>query len=237
MLSRRLGLSWKLKSGYTINISSYSDWCVYNDLFVNGEYDMAIEETLSDRITGSVVNIVDLGANVGFFTLRFMDLLCRHSIFKGKAQFWMVEASHDLVKLLNNKFHSLESDKLKFNIVEGLVGNKSGGADFNIHKDSLKSSVFDILGHRKNNIEYLNLEKYLKDIEYIDLLKCDVEGSEFDFIDCYGKFLEKINHLAIEFHAEYGSVSDAKQKLKNIGFENNRCLHDAGSQQTYYFSR
>lgn len=46
-LSRRMGLSWNLKSGYTIDISSYSDWCVYNDLFVDREYDLAIEKTLS----------------------------------------------------------------------------------------------------------------------------------------------------------------------------------------------
>lgn len=235
--SRRMGLTWKLNSGYTIDISSYSDWCVYNDLFVNGEYDIAIEETLSDNLNKTQINIVDLGANVGFFTLRFLDLLYHHSAFHGNAQFWLVEASNDLVLLLNNKFHSLNSDHLKFNIINGLVGNKTGAANLHLNKDSLKNSVFNDLKHRKNYIEYLNLESFFSEVAHIDLLKCDVEGSEFDFLNSYEQFFKKISHLAIEFHAEHGSVSASVQKLEKIGFKKTRCLHDGGSQQTYYFSR
>ncbi len=232
-----MGLSWKLKSGYTIDISTYSDWCVYNDLFVNGEYDLAIEETLTANLNKSQINIVDLGANVGFFTLRFLDFLYRQSIFHGKAQFWLVEASNDLVQTLNSKFHALESEHLAFNIVKGLVGNKTGGANFYLHKDSLKSSALIKLKHQNNYIEYLNLESVFNDVAHIDLLKCDVEGSEFDFLNSYEKFLGKISHLAIEFHSEHGSVVEAIHKLEKVGLKNNYCLHDAGLQQTYYFSR
>ncbi len=232
-----MGLSWKLKSGYTVDISSYSDWCVYNDLFVNGEYDLAIHKTLSASLSKPIINIVDLGANVGFFTLRFLDLLHRQSKFHRKVQFWLVEASNDLVQTLNSKFHVLESDHLAFNIVSGLVGNKTGGANFHLHKDSLKNSVFNKLKHMNNFIEYINLESVFNEVAQIDLLKCDVEGSEFDFLNSYVEFLGKISHLAIEFHSEHGSVVEAIHKLEKVGFKNSHCLHDAGSQQTYYFSR
>ena len=232
-----MGLSWNLKSGYTIDISSYSDWCVYNDLFVDREYDLAIEKTLSGISNKSQLNVVDLGANVGYFPLRFLDLLYRDSTYHGNVQFWLVEASNDLVQHLNIKFHALESEHLAFNIVKGLVGNKTGGANFYLHKDSLKSSALTKLKHQNNYIEYLNLESVFNDVAHIDLLKCDVEGSEFDFLNSYEKLLGKISHLAIEFHSEHGSVVEAIHKLEKVGFKNNHCLHDAGPQQTYYFSR
>src|SRR5687768_2408116 len=71
-----LNLRRTLCSGIEIDLQSFADWCVYNDIFVEGEYDSAINDSLKSR-TSQNFRVVDLGANVGFFTLRVLDRLRR----------------------------------------------------------------------------------------------------------------------------------------------------------------
>ena len=71
-------LSWKTKSGIQIQVKSPVDWTLYNDIFVDLEYDKAIVKALNKKDT----EILDLGANVGFFILRIMSLAKRNDKVK-----------------------------------------------------------------------------------------------------------------------------------------------------------
>lgn len=62
----RMRLDWRMPSGIPLQIRSYGDWCIYNEVFVNGEYDEAISELLRSTSSGRL-RILDLGANTGFF--------------------------------------------------------------------------------------------------------------------------------------------------------------------------
>src|SRR5947209_12492122 len=67
----RLNPSWRLKSGITIRVLSYNDWMIYNDIFVEAEYDRPIGDLIdAARDATKPVQVLDLGGNVGFFTLR-----------------------------------------------------------------------------------------------------------------------------------------------------------------------
>src|SRR5580704_18272210 len=76
-VSRMKGICWKvlspvvnLDSGIQVVMQGRSDWDVFAEIFVNREYDTAILEALSASPADSPIWILDLGANVGYFSLR-----------------------------------------------------------------------------------------------------------------------------------------------------------------------
>src|SRR5262245_3500425 len=76
LLFQWLDLRWTLTSGVRLRVTGYGDWLTYNEIFVRGEYDQALCLALDARPEPTApVHIVDLGSNVGFFTLRAVDAL------------------------------------------------------------------------------------------------------------------------------------------------------------------
>ena len=57
----RLNPSWRLNSGVTVRVLNYNDWMIYNDIFVEGEYDAAINhfagrnEPIRQRLRTSLI--------------------------------------------------------------------------------------------------------------------------------------------------------------------------------------
>ena len=66
---------WTLPSGLKVTIASWAEWVTYNDIFVDGEYDVPIHHAVQHAGAGDVV--LDVGGNVGYFALRFADLWTR----------------------------------------------------------------------------------------------------------------------------------------------------------------
>src|SRR5690348_10322962 len=62
-------------AGLKIKVSSKSDWTVFNEIFVERFYDRAISQVLSQAPTDRVLRVFDLGANVGYFSIRFSQLV------------------------------------------------------------------------------------------------------------------------------------------------------------------
>ncbi len=58
----------------TATVRSDSDWGVANEIFVHGDYDRAILQAIRPDGQVEPLRILDLGANVGFFSLRCIDL-------------------------------------------------------------------------------------------------------------------------------------------------------------------
>ena len=63
------------RSGLPVTLSSLSDWDIFSELWVSGEYDEPILLALNAGPENQPVRIVDLGrANVGLFSLRCMEI-------------------------------------------------------------------------------------------------------------------------------------------------------------------
>src|ERR1700683_4924652 len=65
-----LQLEYTLQSGIVLKVASKGEWWTYNDIFVNHEYDFSIQEALKSHSPVHPFTILDLGANVGYFSLR-----------------------------------------------------------------------------------------------------------------------------------------------------------------------
>src|ERR1700730_457170 len=92
-LYKLLDLEHTLDSGLTVKVASKGEWWTYNDIFVNGEYDVPIQSALGAASSGRPFVVLDLGANVGYFALRVLDLIRRRHLDGILPDITMVEGS------------------------------------------------------------------------------------------------------------------------------------------------
>src|SRR5947209_3116646 len=155
-LWKALKLECTLRSGIRVAVISHPDWVIYNEVIVNGEYDAVIRETIDKASADSRLQVVDLGANVGYFSFRFADIYLHHAINDG---------------------------------------------------------------------------------ERIDLLKCDIEGAEFDLIDNYGAVLRNVDAAVLEFHYYGRDVDRARAQLRALGFKPPEVLSAVAPCSVEFFRR
>jgi len=87
-----LDLGCSFKTGATVKIRSHSDWILFGDVFVDGEYDEAIVKALACVSAQQPLSCLDIGANSGFFIFRAIDLAHRLG-FGGDVRFVAFEGS------------------------------------------------------------------------------------------------------------------------------------------------
>jgi hypothetical protein len=89
---RNLDLNWTLRSGLSVAVESQAEWVIYNDIYVDGEYDLAIQKALLSFQEKEDFLLLDIGANVGFFSLKVIDLILINNP-KAKIQSTLIEGS------------------------------------------------------------------------------------------------------------------------------------------------
>jgi FkbM family methyltransferase len=78
--------------------------------------------------------------------------------------------------------------------------------------------------------EYISEAAFLAEfnIDRIDFLKCDIEGSEFFLLDPQSKILSMTRNLAIEIHSAGGSIARFLDCVKSAGFQVGSVIEDGG---------
>jgi len=233
-------LDWTLRSGVRVIIRSYADWCSFNEVFANDEYTVPIRESIASA--ARPLRVLDLGANFGYFTLKLADAYGQERN-TGDLCVWMVEASPAVCAELRRRIE-LSRAKMQWSVINGLVGKRTGTARLNYaHEDN--QNFVDASGQRDlwaraggaEDISYVDLARLVDDAPSVDLIKCDIEGSEFDFIRSYPDLLGKAARLVIEFHSAFGDVAEAVDRLKNAGFGRPVVLREDAKTPVIYLSR
>lgn len=173
------------------------------------------EHTFFDDLLREEINIIDLGACKGEFTLE-MDTL-----YKIKKSI-LVEANPTNFKqlpikqnyiLYNNVISNLEN--LEVDFFEDPKSPYNGSMIFN---------YFNGINHK---IKTITLQKILEDnlIDYIDILKIDIEGSEYDLLENINENILSITkQITVEFHDFVNPqlktrTSEIIKKIENFGFK------------------
>ena len=126
-LWRRHGLTWQLPSGLHARVESLSDWVVYNEIFVDRVYDTAIEQALGGVPPDRPLRVLDLGAHVGYFSLRVADLVRLRP--GARAAIVMVEAHPDTFEALTARWRVQPlDDRTEARLVRGVAGVREGRA-------------------------------------------------------------------------------------------------------------
>jgi FkbM family methyltransferase len=232
----RLNPSWQLRSGITIRVLNYNDWMIYNDIFVDGEYDPPIEQLLEATSgTPAGARVLDLGGNVGFFTLRVADVFLRHD--RTEFEVVMVEGSPSTFAELNQRLGA--NEKLlqgRVRSVNGLAGEPSGEAVIAEAPSHGENSILTPARGGKR-VSFVDLNELVRSWDSINLLKCDIEGAEELFLGSYPDLLRKTERAVFEFHHDLCDIPLCRRRLAEAGLTQAKTLREFGHCSVEFFSR
>jgi len=217
-LYSRLNLEHTLNSGLTLKVASKGEWWAYNEIFVNGEYDVPIQTALEASSAKPFV-VLDLGANVGYFAFRVFDLIAQQHLDHILPDITMVEGSPETFTKLEERVQSQRLAAASVRMVNGLVGERTGSALIRESAVHVKASIIDVPAGGGVNVAFVDVNTLMKDKAEIDLLKCDIEGAELIFLENYGDLLRKVRYAVFELHHTLCDTQKCLDILKGLGFQ------------------
>jgi FkbM family methyltransferase len=222
---RQLALEWRTRSGILLSIKNVADWDTYNEVFVEGEYDFGIDRALAAPPVGRPLTVLDLGANVGFFCLRFADRAARRS---QPPEFTavLVEGSPLNFAELRERIAANPPMAERTRLIHGLAGARSGIA---VMVEAEYHALNSIVAHRDTpgtEVPFVDLELALAGVDEVDLLKCDIQGAEESFIETYQPLLEKVRVAVFELHHELCDTTRCRALLQAAGLVHRQTLSE-----------
>lgn len=215
-LYNALDLEHTLGSGLTVRVASKGEWWAYNEVFVNGEYDVPIQAALAAS-SGRPFVVLDLGANVGYFTFRVFDLIRQQHLDRILPDITMVEGSPETFGKLEERVRSQQLAS-SVRTLNGLVGERTGSTLIRQSAVHVKNSIVDVPAGGGVNVAFVDLDTLMQDKVQIDLLKCDIEGAELLFIENYSDLLRKVRYAVFELHHHLCDSEKCLSKLQSLGF-------------------
>jgi FkbM family methyltransferase len=186
-----------------------SDFFVFQEIFEGGEYRPIERWNLP---ANSVV--VDLGGNVGLASAYFKAHL-------PGARIVVVEPDHEnCTSISRTCVEMINSGTM--DVVEAFASASDGFAaiDRNARSWAFKMMPLETHQHGNEPISCVSIPTLMRrhGLGQIDLLKCDIEGSEADLFTRCGEWIEHVNHLVVETHAPYHN-RDLLGHLNAVGWE------------------
>jgi FkbM family methyltransferase len=218
-LYRALALEHTLRSGLVVKIASKGEWWTYNDIFVDGEYDVPILTAFKNRSSSRPFVVLDLGANVGYFGLRVVDLIGEQGSGPANADITMVEGSPKTYLELEKRVRSQSRLAESVSMIHGLVGQREGSAVIRESALHVKSTIMAGSALGGTRVDFVDLECLMEDKSEIDLLKCDIEGSELLFIQTYAALLCRTKRVVIELHHDQCDTKECVRLMEGLGFQ------------------
>jgi FkbM family methyltransferase len=236
-ISEKQDFSWTVKSGLKVQVASNSDWVIYNDIFVDGEYDLTIKEALQSARNDRSITVLDLGANVGFFTLRFLDLLRQSDKRDLGCRITLVEGSPTVARELRRRLLGDNGLEDEVKIIHGLVGERTGVARISERDFHAMNSMYFDQNAETVSVGFVNLDTLFRPDEVIDLLKCDIEGAELRFIENYAELLKRSRTAVFELHHDKCDTERCMRILRDLGFTDQRVLRITPTFSVCHFAR
>lgn len=237
LIPKKVAQDWTLKSGIRIKVASSSDWVIYNDIFVDQEYDLPILKTLRSAPSDRSLYVLDIGANVGFFTLRFLHLLRQRESLPFNPQITLVEGSPTVASELRERLLFENNLVAQVRIVHGLVGERFGSARISKNDFHAANSMFFDKTADYVNVNFVNLDMLFEADDVIDLLKCDIEGAELLFVENYPELLRRCSRLVFELHHDRCDTQKCARILADLGFINQTTLRETPTFSVCHFSK
>ena len=183
----------------------------FSEIFIQQEY-------LDFIPTEPLTTILDLGAHYGYFSLWLQSKRPQDEINS-----IMVEPSQRCQRSLEKlaQYPKLEN---RFQYLQAAVGNPEHENTRFFDRPFMGGSLFGSSStDHTYNVKTLDLSEK-KDFQEksFDLVKCDLEGAEWNFIIHYSTLLKKSKFLVMEWHSWHpggGGFQQIENQLINYGFE------------------
>lgn len=179
--------------------------------------------------------ILDFGANIG----EVSD----HIYNKYKCNIYAYEPNVACYNYMKKRF--INNDKIKiFNLA---VSNYSGNSFLYFHKDAaannderfiqgatLRKEKDNISENKKIEVKAINISEILNSFKKIDLIKIDIEGSEYSILPELIKNRNKINIVLCEMHGNpNGKKINGQHKNKNFTNDYNNIIFELKKEGLY----
>jgi len=176
------------------------------DVLLNREYEYIPEFEL---LNYKGKRVVDVGAHVGLFSLVASTFAKEViSIEPHPLNFKLLEIN----KIINNAENIIPLNKALWSEKTNLELHE--GAHTGSH------SILQNYPSKKYLVQSMTLEEIIDEFGRIDLLKMDIEGSEFEiFRKLDANILREIKHLCMEIHLQKGDISWIINFLTSNGFK------------------
>jgi FkbM family methyltransferase len=160
--------------------------------------------------------VVDLGAHCGHFAV-LLHLLLLEKFRSDSAKYFLVEPAPKLVETIRQTLDEtgLTAQSL---VLQGLVGKRNGHATFSAPSNNWLAGAVTTETSRASGdtFPYLDLDAVL-DTGPIDVLKVDVEGSEYELVDTYPNLFERARIVTMELHGEKQKRTGIENRLAALG--------------------
>lgn len=196
----------KLPDAVHLRVSN-SDFAVFEEIFDRDEYGPVRQWNLPHD-----ARIIDLGANIGLASLYFSVLLPGASVVA-------VEPDKANCRLMRrNCKRLLHANRLK--ICQAFIAAQDGTAGIDRNQMSWSFHKVDTVQAHHEVVPCVSMPHVLAEsgFDRVDLLKCDIEGSERELFEHCAPWIGRVKHLVVETHSPYQNV-DLYRDLRAAGWE------------------
>jgi len=206
-INKRAEMSFKINFGgqtFKLFLGSGSDIAVLKEIFIDQEYNTDVKD-------GEI--ILDIGSNIGLASIYFKLKYPRAKIFA-------FEPAPDTFEVLKKNSEQFSDIKI-FNFA---LGDIDGAREF---YSSDKSSMSGSLIHRPSNqikipVAIKKLDSVIRElnVDHIDIVKFDIEGSEYSLLKDFKNF-SKCKFFIGEIHLDLLSqkIEDFRRLFADNGFD------------------
>jgi FkbM family methyltransferase len=159
--------------------------------------------------------VLDLGANVGLFTL----IAAKKLVPEG--QVIAVEPHPRLAAILRHNLVTNEISNVR--VIQAAAFTQDGEAELHLAPTSLGATIRPAVNNSGTTVvATVNLNRIVSETGTIDLLKADVEGAEWPIVfDSPPAMWRRIKRLVFEFHLGFSdrrTASDLAKRLAELGY-------------------
>lgn len=181
----------------------------FSEIFIQQEYSAYIPDQPLGRI-------LDLGAHYGYFSLWLQSKRPQDEIYS-----MMVEPSQRCRRSLEKL---IEQPQLKprFKYLQSAVSDPQKKTTNFFERPFMGGSMFKSSNVDSYQVKPLKTSDIVEKNDVpLDLIKCDLEGSEWHLLTNYTEILSQSKFLLMEWHSWHhggGGIAQIKKKLKNLEF-------------------
>lgn len=179
------------------------DMSLTPDLMIDGCFDEAFTRFALKSLDKSMT-VVDIGANIGYMTVLLGKLAGKVYAYEaGKNNFEFLEQNVSMNYLRNTEIFNLAvtegSGSMAFYEPTRFRGSGGGMAEED-REAFYESAAFDLL--REQRVNTVCIDEHLAHVDYIDLIKMDIEGGEYlAFVGMQNKIQQgKIGMISYELN-------------------------------------
>ena len=199
-----------LESGYWAHLLEKDSYDSFSEIFIKQEY----LEFIPDE---PISRILDIGAHYGYFSLWLQS---RHPEIELSSL--MIEPSPSCARSLHNLANQEILDG-RFSYLQRAIGLPDSESSPFYDRPHMAGSRYS-LSQSEKAIQVQNLSEadLVEKLEApYDLIKCDIEGSEWEFLNNFQNLIKESKYLLLEWHSWHeggGGFSQIEKSMHSLDF-------------------